>query len=174
MNALRPETRTPGAGGPREDPSEQTTPIERLRRHLRRRYLLLLSPPAVLLGGIEAARARSAFDSLPYVDHATWDVVLVVLTALFALALPRFYRSLFVRAHRGRVSVSFAAFYRFENNSMVIALFSVWIYVAASLIAVPAPYRWGIFLMTFLACCISYPAQRKLASHAAEFRIGGS
>jgi hypothetical protein len=172
MTAPPPESGIHDADGSRHGPPDPATPIDQLRRHLRKRFLSRALPPAILLGGIEAARARAAFDSLPYVDHATWDTALLLLSALFAVVLPVLYRKLFVMVRRGKQGVTLAAFYRFQNNRMTVALLSAWIAVAASLIAVPAPFRWGIFLLAICGAGIRYPIRRKLSSDAAAFGVG--
>lgn len=155
-------------------PQDAEAALELLRLHLRKRFLLLLLPPGLLLAGLESARALKAFDSLPYVDHPTWDVLLFVLAAVFALVLPLLYRVLFANAHRGKTAVAFGAFYRFENNSMVAALFSAWIAVGASLIAVTGYHMAGIFLLTLYASYVFYPSRRRLKADAKIFRAGFS
>jgi hypothetical protein len=151
---------------------DRAAALEQLRLQLRKQFLILILPPAILLAGLEIARTKNLFHSLPYVDHPTWDVVLFVLAALFAVALPLLYRVLFANAHRGKAGVAFGAFYRFENNSMVVALFSVWIAVGASLIAVSGFHMAGIFLLTLYACYVFYPSRRRLISDGRVFRAG--
>ncbi len=163
------ESKPHGNGMPDRD-----TAIDQLRAHLRKRFLMLLLPPGLLLGGLEIARAGHAFTSLPYVDHPTWDIVLFVLAAFFAIALPLFYRIVFANAHRGKAGVTFAAFYRFENNTMVAAMFTLWISVGASLIAVSGFHMTGIFLLALYACYVFYPSRRRLKSDARVFRAGMS
>ncbi|MBE0644291.1 MAG: hypothetical protein IH600_09445 [Bacteroidetes bacterium] len=160
--------------GSGEKMPDRETAIEQLRTHLRKRFLLLLLPPGLLLGGLEIARAGGAFTSLPYVDHPTWDVVLFVLAAFFAIALPLMYRILFANAHRGKTGVAFGAFYRFENNSMVAAMFTLWIAVGASLIAVSGFHIAGILLLALYACYVFYPSRRRLTADARVFRAGRS
>lgn len=142
-----------------------------LRRHLRGRYLRLLSAPAAILVVVETARAFGRFDTLPYVDHRTWDVVLFVLAAGTAVAFPLLYRVLFARAHRDDGVVTFSAFYRFQNNSMKIALYTPWLSAAASLIAVSGIHQAGIFLMSLYAAYVFFPSARRLASDARVFRV---
>ncbi len=74
----------------------------------------------------------------------------------------------------GAKRLAFGAFYRFENNSMVAALFSVWIAVGASLIAVTGYHMAGIFLLTLYACYVFYPSRRRLTADAKVFRAGFS
>ncbi|MFZ1729312.1 MAG: hypothetical protein WBQ23_10840 [Bacteroidota bacterium] len=164
-------------GNEKRKPAQTQVPdrdaaLEQLRLHLRKRFLILLLPPGLLLAGLETARAVGSFTSLPYVDHPTWDVLLFVLAALFAIALPLLYRVMFANAHRGRTGVVFGAFYRFENNSMVVAMFSVWIAVGASLIAVQGYHMAGIFLLALYACYVFYPSRRRLISDGKVFRAG--
>ncbi|MFA6234324.1 MAG: hypothetical protein WC824_09130 [Bacteroidota bacterium] len=146
--------------------------IEQLRLHLRKRFIILLLPPGIILAGLEIARVPGAFESLPYVDHPTWDMVLFVFAVLFAVALPLLYRMLFANAHRSKTVVALGAFYRFENNSMVVALFSAWIAVGASLIAVSGLYQIGIGALTLCTCIVFYPSRRRLVSEARTFRAG--
>lgn len=172
MTTPPPDSGIHDADGSRHRPLDPATTIEQLRRHLRKRYLSRALPPAILLGGIQAARALSVFDSLPYVDHATWDTALLLLSALFAVALPVLYRRIFATVRRGKQGITLAAFYRFQNNRMTVALLSVWIAVAASLIAVPAPFRWGILLLAICGAGMRYPMRRTLSSDAAAFGVG--
>lgn len=145
--------------------------LERMRIELRRRFWRLLVPPVVVLFGVEAARFFGMFDSLKYVDHPTWDVVLFVIAALFAFALPILYRVLFARSHRGRQSVAFAALFRFERSGMGLALYAPWVAVAASLIAVQGELLYGIDLMALYACYVFYPSRRRLLADARIFRV---
>lgn len=145
--------------------------LEDLRKHLLRRYLRLLVPPAIVLAAVEAARALGYFTSLKYVDHPTWDVVLFVLAALFSAALPILYRVLFARTHRGKPSVTFAALFRFERNSMGIALYAPWTAVIASLIAVSGYHMSGIFILALYAAYVFFPSRRRLSADARIFRV---
>lgn len=146
-------------------------PEEQLRIHLRKRYLLLLSPPALLFLLTELAKANGLFGGLPHVNHEVWDVVLFIAAALTAVALPILYRVLFARANRDRTAVKFSAFYRFENNSMVLALYTPWIALIASLLVVTGAHMTGIFLLTLYACYVFFPSERRLSSDARVFRV---
>jgi hypothetical protein len=145
--------------------------MEDLRRNLLRRYLRLLVPPGIVLAAVEAARALGHFTSLKYVDHPTWDVVLFVLAALFAAALPILYRVLFARTHRAKAAVTFSALFRFERNSMGIALYTPWIAVIASLIAVSGYHMSGIFILALYAAYVFFPSRRRLTADARIFRV---
>lgn len=146
-------------------------PEEQLRMHLRKRYLLLLSPPALLFLLTELAKANDLFGGLPHVNHAVWDVVLFIAAALTAVALPVFYRVLFARANSDRTAVKFSAFYRFENNSMVMALYTPWIAVIASLLSVAGTHMTGIFLLALYACYVFFPSEKRLTADARVFRV---
>ena len=78
----------------------------------------------------------------------------------------------FANAHRDKTAVAFSAFYRFENNSMVAALFTLWIAVGASLIAVSELHMAGIFILSLYACYVFYPSRRRLNADARVFRAG--
>ncbi|MDX9758387.1 MAG: hypothetical protein RBU27_04420 [Bacteroidota bacterium] len=148
-----------------------TSALEDMRRHLRLRYVRMLAAPAAILVVVESARMLGHFSSLPYVDHPTWDVVLFVLAACTAVALPLLYRVLFARAHRQDAVVSFSAFYRFQHTSTRIALYTAWIAAAASLIAVSGIHHAGIFLMTLYAAYVFFPSARRITSDARIFRV---
>jgi hypothetical protein len=151
--------------------SARADALDDLRKHLLRRYARLLIPPAIVLAAVEGARALGYFTSLKYVDHQTWDVVLFVLAAIFAAALPILYRVLFARAHRGKSAVTFSALFRFERNSMGIALYTPWIAVIASLIAVSGYLMSGIFLLAIYAAYVFFPSRRRLSADARIFRV---
>ena len=161
----------PNASRGDEYPEIPPSAIDDLCRHLRGRYFRLLAAPAAIILVVETARAMGRFDTLPYVDHRTWDVVLFVLAAITAVAMPMLYRVLFARAHRQRKAVRFPAFYRFEHTSMKIALSTPWISVAASLIAVTGMLQAGIFLMTLYAAYVFFPSTRRLGADARLFRV---
>lgn len=145
--------------------------LEEMRRQLLRRYVRLLAPAVLILLAVEAARAAGQFDTLRYVDHPVWDVVLFVLAAFFSLALPILYRVLFARAHRQSSSVAFSALFRFERNGIGIALYAPWAAVIASLIAMQGELLYGIDLMALYACYVSFPSRRRLEADARIFRV---
>lgn len=146
--------------------------LEAMRRHLLRRYLRLLLPPAVVLSAVESSKALGYFTSLKYVDHPTWDVVTFALAAVFALVLPTLYRTLFTRAQTGRSAVSVSALFRFERNRMGIAHYAVWCGVIGSLIAVSGWYMSAILVFALYAAFSTFPTGRRLTADARTFHVG--
>lgn len=146
--------------------------LEAMRKHLLRRFLRLLLPPAVVLSAVESAKALGQFTSLKYVDHPTWDVVIFALAAVFAFVLPILYRTLFTRAQRGKTAVSISALFRFESNRMGIAHYALWFAVIASLIAVPGWYMSAILVLALYAALTTFPFRPRLTADARVFHVG--
>jgi hypothetical protein len=104
-------------------------------------------------------------------DSPAVAVVLLCFAAAGGLALPMLYRILFSRAHRTRESVPPEAFFRFENNAIMLASFPAWCLLADILLGLSLLYTLTILLVALYAAYAHFPSGRLLSADAHIFRV---
>ena len=97
--------------------------------------------------------------------------LLFVLSGLFALALPIFYRTLFANRMRSRQSTPETEWFRFERNLIFIALVTPYITLVAQALQLPRFHLAGTILMTLYALYYYYPSRRRLDFERRIFRV---
>jgi hypothetical protein len=147
------------------------TAREGMRRSLRRSWLWLLIPSATCLAASEILRSVGVFHGWTPPGRASLQVVLLVLAAATALALPILYRAAFASAHRKRSSVPAGMFYRFANNVIVISLITPYLSLAASVFGLDLFFAAGIFLLSLYAVYTQYPSEGRLDADLRTFRV---
>ncbi|PLX32967.1 MAG: hypothetical protein C0600_01265 [Ignavibacteria bacterium] len=138
---------------------------------LRKMYRVMLAPAAAGVFAIELLRELGPLSGWRLPGGASIELHFFIFTAATALATPMLYRSLFASSHRGKMSIALATLYRYENNSMVIAMMTPWMSLVASIFAFSAFYTIGIFFLGIYACYFYYPSQRKIEADIRIFRV---
>ncbi|MBN1448131.1 MAG: hypothetical protein JXA28_09385, partial [Bacteroidetes bacterium] len=124
---------------------------EQMRRKLRRTYLFMAEPAGGAIVLIEILRATGHFDGITLPEAASPEIPVFVFAVATSLALPVLYRSLFATAHRNRSTVPPDLLYRFENNSMGLAMVTPYCAVLSSIFSFDAFFTGGIFLLSLYA-----------------------
>ena len=138
---------------------------------LRKMYRIMLAPAAAGVFVVELLRELGPLAHWQLPGAASIELLFFIFSASTALAVPMLYRSLFASSHRGKMSIALSTLYRYENNSMVLAMMTPWMSLIASLFAFSAFYTIGIFFLGIYACYFYYPSQRKIAADIRVFRV---
>ena len=144
---------------------------ELLHSRLRKSYFALAAPAAAAVLTIELLRDFGGFERFRLPVAPALEVPVFVLAAATGLALPILYRALFVAVHRKRMHVSIDLLYRYEYNTVILAMLTPYSAVVASLFSFDAFYTAGIFLFTLYAAYFYYPSRRRVVSEMRMFRV---
>ncbi len=137
---------------------------------LRKTYFLLLIPAIILFILISACKL-SPFTPEGLLYPPLFAAVIFMLSVLFALAAPVFYRSVFAYRLRIRTSTTPSELIRFERNLIRIALITPYLGLVAYGFEFPDLYFGGSVLMSLYAVYYFYPSNRRLAFERRIFRV---
>jgi len=138
---------------------------------LRRTYFILLIPAIV---GFIAISAAKKFNLLEF-GHITFLELLAplvfILSVVFAIAWPIFFRTLFAHKIRHQKSISEADLIKFERNFLYIALVTPYLMLTAYLLEFPRFYLTGTVLMALYAVYYYYPSKKRIQFERRIFRV---
>jgi len=138
---------------------------------LRRTYFVLLIPAILGFIGISGAKALN----LIHIDQITFmellAPLLLVLSVIFALGLPVFFRAFFAHRVREQKSVSEADLLRFERTFLYIALGTPYLALIGYLLEFPRFHLAGSVLMALYAVYYYYPSERRINFEKRIFRV---
>jgi MFS family permease len=138
---------------------------------LRRTYFLLLLPAVFGLLLTFLLQHLDVLGSGGFRPPVLVASLLFVLSGVFALALPIFYRALFANRMRSRQRTPEADWFRFERNLILIPLVTPYITLAAQVLRLPRFHLAGTILMTLYALYYYYPSRRRLDFERRIFRV---
>ena len=138
---------------------------------LRRTYFAILTP--AILGFIVVSGFKALglipIDQIGYMKLLA--PLLLVLSVIFAVALPVFFRALFAHRVREQKSVSEADLLRFERTFLYIALVTPYLTLIGYLLEFPRFHLAGSVLMTLYAVYYYFPSQRRIRFEKRIFRV---
>jgi len=138
---------------------------------LRRTYFILLIPAIV---GFVAISAAKKFNLLEFGYITSLELIaplVFVLSVVFAIAWPIFFRTLFSHKNRHQKSISEATLIKFERNFLYIALVTPYLTLAAYLLDFPSFYLAGTILMALYAVYYYYPSKKRIQFERRIFRV---
>ena len=138
---------------------------------LRRTYFALLIP--AILGFIVISGFK-ALDLILIGQVGFMELLaplLLVLSVIFAVGLPVFFRALFAHRVREQKSVSEADLLRFERTFLYIALVTPYLTLIGYLLEFPRFHLAGSVLMTLYAVYYYFPSQRRIRFEKRIFRV---
>jgi len=138
---------------------------------LRRTYFILLIPAIVGFIAISAAKKFNLVE-FGYITSLELIAPLVfVLSVVFAIAWPIFFRTLFAHKIRHQKSISEADLIKFERNFLYIALVTPYLTLAAYLLEFPSFYLAGTVLTALYAVYYYYPSKKRIQFEKRIFRV---
>ena len=138
---------------------------------LKRTYFYLLIP--AILGFIVVVFCRR-FNLMNPVVHNLPDMlppIIFILSIVFAVAMPVFYRTLFANRMRRQTSTSEKEWLKFEQNLIRIALITPFLTVFAYFLQIPKFHLSGTTLAALYAIYYFYPSQKRIAFEKRIFRV---
>lgn len=137
---------------------------------LKRTYLALLLPAIVLLLLAYVAKKTGLMQVNREVSLNFIAPFVFVLSVVFAVALPIFFRSLFAHRMRNQKSVREAALIKFERKLMFVSLLTPYLILPAYLLEFPHFYFTATVLMALYAAYYFYPSRKRIESERRIFR----
>jgi hypothetical protein len=138
---------------------------------LKRTYFILLVPAVLGFIVLFLSLKLNWIDLKLYQVPKILALTLFVLSVVFAVALPIFYRTLFANKIRHHTEISEAEWLKFERNSIRIALVTPYLTLAAHLLELPRFHLSGTILMALYAVYYFYPSKKRIAFERRIFRV---
>ena len=99
------------------------------------------------------------------------SVIILVLVALFSIALPIFYRALFVNKIKDRKSISVDEFLKFEKELIIIAMIAPYFVLITVLLNLPGFYFGTVVIISLYAVYYYFPSEKRIKFEKKIFRI---
>lgn len=138
---------------------------------LRRTYFCLLIPVIVGFGAYFIAKIYDLVDFGPTEFQGILAPLLFILSVVFAIALPIFFRTLFANSVRDQKSVSEADLLKFERTFLYFALVTPYVTLAAYMLELPRFYVGGTVIMALYAAYYYFPSQKRIQFERRIFRV---
>lgn len=145
-----------------------------MANQLKRNYFFVLLPAVLALAVLYAMKTLDVVSGTP--THPVGGPpflapVVFVLSVIFAIALPIFYRSLFAHRMRDEKTVSEKDLLKFERTLIHISLVTPYLILPAYLFEFPRFYFAGTVLMALYAVYYFYPSGRRIQFERRMFRV---
>ena len=140
-------------------------------RELKKTYFTLLVPAVIGFFAIYLARKTNftAFGQINFLGVIA--TLTFILSVIFAIGLPIFYRSLFAHKMRDRSSVSQNEFVHFERSLIFISLITPYLTLIGFLLEFPRFFLAGTVIMALYAVYYFYPSERRIQFEKRIFRV---
>ena len=140
-------------------------------KKLKKTYFSLLIPAMVGFICIYLSKKFNFFnfDQLQFISILS--PIVFVLSVIFGLAAPIFFRSLFAHKMRNEKSTTESKLIRFEQSLIRIALVTPYLGLLAYLFEFKQFYFTATFLVTLYAVYYFYPSQKRIAFEKRIFRV---
>lgn len=138
---------------------------------LKKTYFILLLPA---VSGIVIIFLTKAYNILALGQVEFLGVIaplIFILSVIFAIALPIFYRTLFAHRVRHLKNLAEDNLIKFERNLLYLALVTPYIALIAFLLEIPRFHLAGTVLMAFYSVYYYYPSQKRIRFEKRIFRI---
>jgi apolipoprotein N-acyltransferase len=138
---------------------------------LKRTYFILLVPAVIGFIVLFFSLKLNWIHLKLYPVPKMLALTLFILSVVFAVALPIFYRTLFANKIRHQTETSEAEWLKFEQNSIRIALVTPYLTLTAHFLDLPKFYLSGTILMALYAIYYFYPSKKRIAFERRIFRV---
>ncbi|QGY38656.1 hypothetical protein GM415_00375 [Pseudodesulfovibrio cashew] len=145
--------------------------IDAVRKTLFRRYLLMLTPAAILFAAWAACRQAGL---VPASDKALTDLVgpaAFIAAIVLAVAAPLLYRIRFVKRVEGSPHVEAETFTAFQLSLTSLALLAPYAAAAGYMAGVSTFHFSGAFLAALYGAYYYFPSQKRVAQEMRLFRV---
>ena len=100
-------------------------------------------------------------------------VFFIILSALFSIVLPLWYRIFFIRKVKGQKQVSVEQFVKFEKTFLLIAELALYVVLIAYIFKAPKMQMVFIALFGFYAAYYYFPSHKRIHHEKKLFRVKG-
>lgn len=146
-----------------------------MAKELKRNYFYIMIPALLGLVAVYAIKALDLASGTPIQGWAAPGFLaplVFVLSVVFAVALPIFYRSVFAHRMREAKTVPEKDWFKFERTLIHISLVTPYLILPAYLLEFPRFYFAGTVLMALYASYYFYPSARRIQFERRMFRVG--
>ena len=142
-----------------------------MAKKLKKTYFILLLPAVFGIIAIFLAKTYSvlALGQPPFLGIIA--PFIFILSVIFAVALPIFYRTLFAHRVRHLKNISENNLMKFELNLLYFALVTPYLTLIAFLLELPRFHLAGTVLMALYAVYYYYPSQKRIRFEKRIFRV---
>lgn len=138
---------------------------------LKKIYFILLMPAVCGLIFLYFAKSSNFLELTKVAYQGTIAPLIFLLSVIFAVALPIFYRTLFAHRVRHRKNISEDNLIKFERNLIYSVLVTPYMTLIAYLFELPRFYFTGTILMSIYAVYYYYPSEKRIQFEKRIFRV---
>lgn len=138
---------------------------------LRKTYFTLLTPAIAGFIAISVVKKFSLMEFGHIKYQEIFAPLVFVLSVVFAIAWPIFFRTLFAHKNRHQKSISELDLIKFERNFLYIVLVTPYLMLTAYLLEFPRFYLAGTVLMTLYAVYYYYPSKKRVQFERRIFKV---
>jgi len=142
-----------------------------IRKELRETYFRFLIPSIVLLVIFYIIKFLGLIGDIQIESLHLISILLFVLAAVFSIALPIFYRTLFVSKLKNVKTISISEFIGFEKRLIIISMITPYIIIIPLTFNFTDFYFGGIILFALYAVYYFYPSKKRIEFEKKLFRI---
>ncbi len=142
-----------------------------IRKELQKLYWQLLIPALILLMASEGAKSMGFIIHLTFSEKRIVSILILVLAALTAVALPVLLRTFFINRVKDQKSVAPFEWLKYERRTMAMALTTPYFFFLASLLRFNRFYYVAVFLLSLYGCYYYFPSQKRIHFEKRLFRI---
>ncbi|MFP4087021.1 MAG: hypothetical protein ACLFUL_09525 [Desulfobacteraceae bacterium] len=146
-----------------------------MAKELKRNYFYIMIPALLALAAAYGAKALGLASGAPvqgWTAPGFLAPLVFVLSVVFGVALPIFYRSVFAHRMREAKTVPEKDWFKFERTLIHISLVTPYLILPAYLLEFPRFYFAGTVLMALYASYYFYPSARRIQFERRMFRVG--
>ena len=141
-----------------------------MHNRLKKIYFIVLTPAIVGFLAVWILRQFKLSITVPEQYMAVIAPVIFILAAIFAIAGPILYRSLFAHRQRHLVKMPLLVMYKFERNLTSIALLATYLALVGDGLQLPRFHLAATLLMALYAIYYSYPYEKRIRFDDKIFR----
>lgn len=141
-------------------------------RRLKRKYYLLVLPALLIALILIGFKHYNIFQVTPTsLITSTLAPLIFVLTAILALAVPIFYRSIFNNSLKDKKSITSERLFNFENRTLYIIASTAYLVLLAYLFQLPQFYFAGTALFSLYGLYFYYPSEKRIENEKRIYRV---
>ena len=143
-----------------------------MRNKLKRKYYFLVFPALLIALILIIFKQYNIFqiNQTQFITN-TISPAIFILTAILALALPIFYRSIFNNSIKNNKGLKVEKLLRFESRTLYIIAFTPYLVLLAYILQLPQFYFVGTVLFSLYGLYFYYPSEKRIENEKRIYRV---
>ena len=133
-----------------------------IKKQLQQTYFSLLIPAVLLIVVFFLLKRFDLNYSIDENTNHTISIIFFIIGAVFSLALPIFYKSLFINRVKDEKGIRIDEFLKFEKNIISISMISPFIVIFPVIFNFSNFYFSGIVLFAFYSAYYFFPSDKRI------------